>query len=325
MANIKDVAREAGLSVSTVSRVLNNRGYISEETKLKVSQAMETLNYKPNEIARSLFRKKSGVIGLIIPNVSHPYFSELASYIEHYAYHQGYKILLCISNMNQEKERDYMDMLHRNQVDGLIMGSHTLEVDAYLKVDPVVVSLDRHISDRIPCISSDNYEGGRLATQHLIDQGCRVIAHICGSLSLDLLPNLRNKAFRETASANGVEHVTIETDIDVFDRRRYETIASDLMDHHPEIDGVFCSSDIIAAHLIKASFKSGRKVPEDIKIVGYDDIGYAGLHYPSITTIRQPIEEMAKAAVEQLLHLIQQEDACYETVLPVKLVVRKTT
>lgn len=325
MANIKDVARVAGLSVSTVSRVLNNRGYISEETKLKVSQAMETLNYKPNEIARSLFRKKSGVIGLIIPNISHPYFSELASYIEYYAYNQDYKIMLCISNMNQEKERDYVDMLHRNQVDGLIMGSHTLEVEAFLKIDPVVVSLDRYISNNIPCISSDNYEGGRLATQHLIDQGCKYIAHICGSLSLDLLPNLRNKAFVETASEKGIRSVTIETDIDVFDRRRYEVIAADLMDNHPEIDGVFCSSDIIAAHLIKASYKSGRRVPEDIKIIGYDDIGYAGLHYPSITTIRQPIEEMAKAAVEQLLHLIHHEEVPFETVLPVKLIERKTT
>ncbi len=325
MANIKDVAKAAGLSVSTVSRVLNNRGYISEETRKNVYDAMAQLNYKPNEIARSLFRKKSNIIGLIIPNVSHPYFSELASYVEACAYAHGYKILLCISNLNKEKEKDYIDMLNRNQVDGLIMGSHTLETDEYLNLEPLVVSLDRRISSQIPAISSDNYLGGKLATEHLIAKGCKSLVNICGNLSLELLPNLRNKAFREVAEENNVKHMTIETDIDVFDRRRYEVIANDLIENYPDVDGVFCNSDIIAAHVIKACLKNGKRVPEDIKVIGYDDIGYAALYYPSITTIRQPMEDMAKTAVELVLALIQQETVTCENILPVQLIERKTT
>lgn len=114
------------MSVTTVSRVLNNRGYISDNIREKVYQAMKELDYQPNEIARSLFRRKSNIIGFILPTVAHPFFGELTSYIEYYAYNQNYKILLCNSHMDKNKERDYIDMLKRNQVDGIIMGSHTL-------------------------------------------------------------------------------------------------------------------------------------------------------------------------------------------------------
>src|SRR5471030_2413619 len=132
MATIKDVAEVAGITVTTVSRVLNNRGYISEKTRKKVYDAMQQLNYRPNEMARSLLRKKSNLIGLIIPTVAHPFFSELTNYIEYYAYKLGYKILLCNSYQDSVKEKEYIMMLKSNQVDGIIMASHTLEIDEYL-------------------------------------------------------------------------------------------------------------------------------------------------------------------------------------------------
>lgn len=129
MVKITDVAEKAGVSVTTFSRVLNDRGYISQATRDKVYQAMKELNYQPNELARSLFRRKSNMIGLIVPNVSHPFFSELAYYLEEYAYQKGYKLLLCNSNGDVFKERKYIEMLKKNQVDGIIMGSHVLDVD----------------------------------------------------------------------------------------------------------------------------------------------------------------------------------------------------
>ena len=119
MPTIKDVAERAGVSVTTVSRVLNNRGYISQATRTKVYQAMEELDYQPNEVARSLFRKRSKIIGLIVPTVAHPFFGELTSYLETYAYSRGYKVLICNSQLDASKEQEYIGMLRRNQVDGI--------------------------------------------------------------------------------------------------------------------------------------------------------------------------------------------------------------
>src|SRR5690606_26731085 len=121
MATIKDVAERVGVSVTTVSRVLNNRGYLSENLKRRVYEAMRELNYQPNELARSLLRKKSNIIGLIIPDITHPFFGEIARYVEYYAYKNKYKILLCNTQLNRSKEQEYLNMLKASQVDGIIM------------------------------------------------------------------------------------------------------------------------------------------------------------------------------------------------------------
>jgi DNA-binding LacI/PurR family transcriptional regulator len=158
MANIKDVAEIAGVTVTTVSRVLNNRGYISEATRNKVYEAMAQLDYQPNEIARSLFRKKSNMLGLIIPDVSHPFFAELTKYVEFYAYSNGYKILFCNSYQDSKKEKDYIDMLKRHQVDGIIMGSHNLETSDYQNLKLPIIAIDRYLAEDIPYVTSDNFQ-----------------------------------------------------------------------------------------------------------------------------------------------------------------------
>ncbi|KPV56532.1 LacI family transcriptional regulator, partial [Paenibacillus sp. A3] len=157
---IKDIAEKVGVSVTTISRVLNNRGYLSDDLKKKVHEAMEEMNYQPNELARSLSRKKSNVIGLIIPDISHPFFGQITKHIEYYAYKHGYKLMLCNSLLNKKKEKEYIDLLRASQVDGIIMGSHTMSVKEYTSIKLPLVTLDRQISKSIPCISSDNYSGG---------------------------------------------------------------------------------------------------------------------------------------------------------------------
>jgi LacI family sucrose operon transcriptional repressor len=325
MATIKDVAQKAGVTVTTVSRVLNNRGYISDATRQKVYKAMEELDYQPNEIARSLYRRKSNIIGLIIPTVSHPFFGELSNYIEYYAYNYGYKILLCNSQLDRTKEREYIDMLKRHQVDGIIMGSHTLEVDEYINLNLPIVTFDRCISDNIPYISSDNYQGGKLATNLLIDKGCKKIAHICGNLKLNLLANKRYKAFIDMAVDRNIEHITVQTDIKVFDISQYEKLIYNLFKDHPDIDGIFASSDIMAAYAIKVCSQFNKNIPDDIKIVGYDDVKIASLVIPQITTIKQPIEEMGKLAIELIVKQINDEKVLMENICPVTLVERYTT
>lgn len=325
MPTIKDVARLAGVTVTTVSRVLNNRGYISDATRQKVYQAMEELNYQPNEIARSLHRRKSKLIGLIIPTVSHPFFGELAGFIEYYAHLIGYKVLICNSLLDRKKEKEYIEMLKSNRVDGIIMGSHTLEVEEYMNLNYPIVTFDRRISEEIPYISSDNYGGGKLATHLLIQKGCKKIAHISGNLQLQLLANKRSQAFIELSKEHGIESVIVETELNVFDITQYEAMIRNLLEKHPDIDGVFASSDVMAAYFIQIGYFLNKRIPEDIKIVGYDDIKLASLFVPPLTTIRQPIEEMAKCAVELIVRQVNEEPFERENVFPVELIERLTT
>ncbi|CAM4149636.1 LacI family DNA-binding transcriptional regulator [Paenibacillus alkaliterrae] len=325
MATIHDVAKKAKVSVTTVSRVLNNRGYISEATRTKVFKAMEQLHYQPNEIARSLLRKQSNVIGLIIPNVSHPFFSELANYVENYAYEKGFKMLLCNSQLDPVKEKDYIEMLKRNRVDGIIMGSHTLQVEEYINLSSPIVTIDRQISTEIPYISSDNYMGGSLAAKLLLAKGCMKTAHICGNLELQLLANQRTTAFKSVMNENGVEPIIVQTDMDVFNQIQYAQMIRQLFEDHPDIDGVFATSDIIAAFAVKECAAVGKRIPDDVKIIGYDDINAASWMMPAITTIKQPISQMALTAVDLILKQMNEEEFHLENIHPVSLVERATT
>lgn len=323
MATIKDVAVAAGVTVTTVSRVLNNRGYISEATRAKVYRAMEELDYQPNELARSLFRKKSNLIGLIVPDVSHPFFAQLTNHIEYYAYKAGYKILLCNSYQDSSKEREYVDMLKRNQVDGIIMGSHTLETSEYLNTTLPVVTIDRNISEKIPYVTSDNYRGGMLATRLLIEKGCKKLAHISGPLELNTPANNRYKAFIDAVTESKVEYIVKQAKLDIAEN--YEELADNIFKEHPDIDGIFASSDLIATYIIKAAAYLKKEIPKDLKIVGYDDIKLANLVMPSLTTIRQPIEIMGEKAINILLNQIEGKSTPMENVLPIVLVERETT
>lgn len=325
MPTIHDVAQKAGVSVTTVSRVINNRGYISEETRRKVFETMDELNYQPNEIARSLLKKQSNLIGLIIPTVSNPFFSQLAAAFESYAYESGMKLLLCNSLMDPAKEKEYIEMMKKNRVDGIIMGSHTLEVEEYLNLRYPLITFDRKIGTGIPSISSDNYTGGKLAGQLLIDKGCHKIAHICGNLSLDMLSNRRTDAFIETMEQHGIDHVVVQTDMNVFDYPQYERIIRKLFHDHPDIDGVFATSDVIASFVIKIGTSLGLSVPERLKVIGYDDTLFASWFSPSLTTIRQPLDEIGRLAINLIRQRMEDEPIQMDNVLPVELIERETT
>lgn len=324
MPTIHDVAKHAGVTPTTVSRVLNNRGYISDKTRKKVYSSMEHLNYQPNEIARSLKNKQSNIIGLIVPDVSHPFFAAFASQIEYYAYENGIKVLLCNSHLDPIKEKEYIDMMRGNRVDGIIMGSHTLETEQYQSVQSPIVTFDRQIGD-IPFISSDNYMGGKLATELLIKQGCRKIAHICGNLHLNLLANERSRAFLDVVNVHNVEHFIMETDMNVFNEQQYYQLIRKLLQDHPDLDGIFATSDIIAAYVIKECIDLGIKVPEQIKVIGYDDVNIAPWITPSLTTIRQPIKEMSARAIQLLNQQINNEEYTIKNQFDIQLIERAST
>ena len=325
MANIKDVAKLSGLSVGTVSRVLNNRGYISGETRKKVNSAMKQLNYVPNELAKSIFRQYTKIIGVIVPFVTHPYFGKVVEALEFYASKMDYKIMLCDSYFEKEKEIEYFKMLKGNKVDGIILGSRNMDISEAIKDNLPLVTIDRILGDNIPCVSSDNYKGGMLATEHLISKGCKRIALISGSPSLHLMANKRSGAYVDTCKKHGIEPIVISTNEDQFTSMTYYDEIRALFKSHPDIDGIFASSDVIAAQVIQVAAEIGLRIPDDIKVVGYDDTSIARLTAPKLTTIQQPIEQISKYALELIINEIKGEIVPMRTVLPIKLIERGST
>jgi LacI family sucrose operon transcriptional repressor len=325
MATLKDVAEKCGVTVTTVSRMLNGRGYVSEKTKKKIMQAMKELNYQPNEFARALSLKRSSFIGLIVPSASNMYFSKVIDCVEHYVSKNGYKLLLCVSNLEPKKEIEYFDMLNANKVAGVIIASHTQDIDKNIAINAPVISIDRVISPRIPSICSDNYQGGVLAATHLIEKGCKKLAHVSGSIHLNMDANKRYYGFKEVCEEKGIPYVLIDATEEQFQSMRYEAVIEMLLKKHADIDGIFTSNDIIAAQAITICNKQGIKVPDQIKIVGYDDINLCTLYNPTITTIRQSVNDICRYAVESIIFKSDNKTIPSSIVFPVTLIERETT
>lgn len=329
MAKIEDVAVKAGVSVTTVSRVLNNRGYISQKTRDKVYEAMNELHYQPNEMARALFRRKSNMIGLIIPAVSHPFFSELAYYLEYFADERGYKLLLCNSDRNVSKERQYIEMLKKNQVDAIIMGSSVLDVQHYLNLNLPIVSFDRAVAEDIPIVTSDNYMGGQLAAKLLADKGCRKPAYVFrgigGPHHRALLASGRAAGFDEELKKAGIKPIHLQLEAGYADGVLNEPEIVRFLEEHPDVDGIFASSDVIAAEVIQACRQLDKSIPAEIKVIGYDDVRIASLVSPRLTTIKQPIREMSECMIDLVVKQVDGHEVPMIQTLPVTLIERGTT
>ncbi len=315
---LNDVAKAAGVSPTTVSRVLNNRGYISEKTRKKVKDAMEELNYYPNEIARSLFINKSFLIGLIFPTTSNPFYGQLIFHLENICESLGYKVLLCNSQGREDKEKTYLEMLQRHQVDGIIAGAHNTGIEEYNTPNLPLVGIDRYLSKNVPVVSSDNYIGGKIATQLLINKGCQQILHINGPSSLETPANLRRKAYEDVMIANNLNPIAYEIGEDIIKK---------VFDENPGVDGIFASDDLIAANVIREAKERNINIPIDLKVIGYDGTDTTRILLPELTTVQQPIKEIAETAIKLLMKQINSTESDFqlETILPVELIEGKTT
>ena len=270
MATLKDVAKASGLTVGTVSRVLNNRGYISDKTREKVYQVMKDLNYQPNETARALSKQKSNTIGIILPNIEHPYFAKVLSRLEREAAKHGYRIMLFVSRYKEEREEQCIEMCKSGRVAGVIVCSGSFETEKFKGLDFPLITLERSMDEGTSGIECDNYQGGVMATELLIQKGCRKLMYIGG------------------VSAGA-------------------------------------SSDVIGAHVLQACSNLGIEVPEQLKIVGFDDVNIAQFTSPGLTTIHQPVEQMAEMAVSAIAQIDAGKVVPTKTVFPVTLVERGTT
>ncbi len=325
MATLKDVAAETGLTVTTVSRVLNNRGYISEETRAKVYEAMDKIGYTPNEVARSLSKKSTNTIGVIVPHISHPYFSEMLSHIEKQASNKGYKIILCNSKEQKNKEKEYLEMCRSNRVAGVILFSASVAVEEFAKSNIPLITVERFIENGTAAVECDNRQGGELAAMHLIEKGCKNLMHISGVSESAMPADDRAIGFAGVCEKNNISYKQVVTNIVQYDAMEYKELITKAIEENEEIDGIFASSDLIAAQVLQVCNKLGKKVPQDIRLVGFDDVIISRLTTPQITTIHQPIKEMAAVAVDTVIKAAAGETVAKRLLLPVELVEREST
>ena len=326
MATIVDVAKIAGVTPTTVSRVINNRGYISEKTKKKVFEAMKELNYQPNEIARSLTKKKTNTIGIIVPHISHPYFSKLISNLENQASKKGYKIMLCNSKEEVKKEQEYLDMFKSNRVAGIVLCSGNVEASKINVGDTPIVLLEKNFEEGYLGIQCDNYKGGKIATEHLIDSGCKRLLHFSGIIDEHMPADNREKAFIDVCEKNEIEYFIKKYDLNIYNNMNYYDYIKETLISIPNIDGIFASSDLIAAQVIQVCNELNIDIPREIKLVGFDDVDISKLTTPQITTIHQPIMEMAKEAINFIDKKINNEDILNKNIiLDVSLIKRSSS
>jgi len=323
MPTLKDVADLSGVTVTTVSRMLNNKVNVSDKTKRKIYEAMKALNYTPNEVARSLIMQKSNVIGLIVPSAKNFFFAEVIHYIEEFVSAHQYKLLLCVSDLNREKENEYFTMLNANRVSGVILASRTQDVETFINFKAPILTLERTLSDSIPSISSDSYAGASLVATHLVESGCKNLAYIGVSPELEMEGNKRLSGFRDTLKNNAVDDpVVINATERSFIGNDYKAVVDALFRDFPRVDGVFTSNEVIALQIIQHAQKNCIAIPDRLKVVGYDDTTLSSLCAPPLTSVRQPILEMCKAAVENIIMLSEGKTVPSKVVFPASLIVR---
>lgn len=304
MASIRDVAKQAGVGVGTVSRLLNDSGYVSEEARAKIEEAMRRLDYTPNELARNLYHKKTGIIAVLVPNVSNPFFAEFVDYVEAELYKSGFKMMLCNTVKESNAEQEYLDMLRRHIVDGVITGVHSLDVEEYKKIHKPIVALDRYLGENIPVVAVNHKDGGRLAAETLIANGCKKVLHFRGATKVESPYHERHYEFERVMKEHGVETICYELEWNRFDSGYYAEAIRDVLSKEIEFDGVF-GVDRLAIECMNETIRRHKKVPRDVKFVSYDGTYVTEMVEPKMTAIVQPIEGLAKESVRLIGRLIE--------------------
>lgn len=318
MAKLEDVAKLANVSKTTVSRVLNHRGYLSEQTINKVHQAMATLNYRPNVIAQQLYKNQTNLIGILLPTVANPFFGELSVALERRLYQQHYKVLIGNSMNDSDKEQDYLEQLLNKQIDGLIVGTHNRGIREYQEMNLPVVAIDRMVNTDIPIVAADNYAGGKLATELLLKGGATKIIHVNGPKKLAVAAHRRREAYEDVMRIHGLTPITYEIDFNIAESDKKAQLQQIFSDY-PDVEGIFSSNDTDAALLLQIASEMGRRVPDDFRLIGFDGTQIVRELLPQLTTIIQPIDEIATQAVSTLQRRIKGEQTDHEIILPVKL------
>lgn len=327
MATLSDVAEEAGVSPTAVSRYLNNRIELPQSTRDRIDKAIAKLNYRPNLMAKRLSTGRTEAIGLVTPEIANPFFSELAGAVEAEAQRHGYAVYMSSTQGDRAREIDAIQRLQDQHVDGLIMMTNQPDdgtLAALLRLQQNVVLLDEDIPGvSLPRVFVQNEQGTYLATRHLIAAGHRDIAIVSGPQDL--------MSVRERLA--GFERAMIEAGLPVrpgwvllgdYGRQYGRAAATLLLAGDPRPTAIMACSDYIAIGIVEATRQMNLGVPSDISLVSFDDTPMVELIDPPLTAVRQPISEMGRVAFGQLLALMNKTDVVAETRLPVDLIIRKS-
>jgi LacI family transcriptional regulator len=321
-----DVAREAGVSSMTVSRVINNKGDVSAVTRKRVLGVIERLGYRPSGIARSLATRRTGTLGLVVPDVANPFFSDVARGVEHVAYAEGYNVFLCNTEEDPLRELAVLKSLEEKRVDGLVLCSSRLEEEelrAVVSRHPTTVLVNRRLDgEAVRPVLVDDETGGRLVTELLLKNGHEAVGFLAGP-PVSHSGRERASGYQATLAEAGLEYDPARVRLCRPMVEGGQEAARSLLTTHPEISALFCYNDLVAVGALQACAELGRRVPEEVAVVGYDDIPLAALVTPALTTCRVPRYELGSQAVQLLLRQINGcSEECDEIVLAPELVVR---
>ena len=324
MINIREVAKLAGVSPATVSRVINGTAKVSAEKRARVLEVISATEFVPNEVARSLFRKSVKLIGLIIPSIKNPYFTQVASVIEHLATDNGYRVFLCDARDDLEKEQAAIQTLVSMNADGIIIASTNERIEDYLSMCQIpVVAVDTMFSNKnvAAYVYSDYYTGGRMAMEHLLECGCKNIVCIKGPQHLYSAKG-RYQGYQDVCRERGIQEQTVSCD---YDFEAGIAMTEELLRLYPDVDGIIACNDVVALSTYKVLYRQNISVPDQVQLIGFDDIMWSNLFTPALTTISQPIQEIATKAAELIIDIEKYEGKGAEIVYPVELIVRETT
>ncbi len=327
---IVDIAEKAGVSAQTVSRVINNKTDVSEKTRRRIQKIIEELDYRPNRAARSLASDHNWVIGIVIPNITNPFFPEVTRGIEAVALEQSYNVLLYNTDNEEHRIRQALSLLEESRVDGVIVHAPTymLGEDNLVHLlrrqrTSVVIGRILH-SDVAGVVRVDLQKGGRLATQHLLDRGFSHLVYV-GNTHETEHRSERVAGFTQTLTEHRIpSENTLILQCEESAEQGY-AILPYIIECHPQVDAIMCSNDLVAIGTLKACLEKGIRVPEDIAIVGFDDILFTRYSSPSITTVRVPKYELGRQAAQLLFNRLNGQASSQEIVLQPELIVRQST
>lgn len=330
---IKDVAKAAGVSITTVSRVLNQYSDVNPKTRVKVLKVVEQLGYRPNSVARSLVMNRTNTVGLVVSDLSrsrngHHFMFEVLCGINDRVQELGYDLVLFSTSTTAQKKTPYMDFVRQRRVDGVLMMGIRLD-DPYTQevVESSVPSVLIDVpltSETCSYVSTDNVCGARLAVEHLIGLGHRRIGFVNGHAQAAVSQD-RLQGYRMALEAGGLDYNPELVFYGNFEQLDGAAGVAELMERFADLSAVFFASDLMALGALKYMQNQGLRVPEQLSIVGYDDIELAALMQPMITTVRQKRYEMGRSAAEALIRILEQSEKGRGIILPPELVVRETT
>ncbi len=324
LVHIGDVARLAGVSSATVSRVINGTAKVNEEKRRRVLDAIHETGFKPNEIARSLYKKSSRIIGYIVPSILNIFLNEIGRAIEDEAFRNGFKMILCNSDENPEKEAAYINMLSSMNADGIIITINNEHLEKEIRDCRIpIVVLDKNAGTSYTAsVQSDNYTGGRIAAEHLIECGCRHIVMMRGPQQY-ISSQQRFLGYVDVCNEFGIQPLFVNSQYTF--QNGIET-SREILRRFPEVDGIMASTDMVALSLYKVLCEQGKRVPDEIMIVGYDGLELSELMTPALTTVVQPTEQIGRLAAKLIIDQVtNQPIENRENILPVALKVRETT